>query len=145
MHTTNYFNTFIQVADDCPVRMGEVPPQKTSTKTVANLQFEMVADNPYQLTSDDVLFNTYLIRNEAQEENLKVDREIFFSKGQPCLRSSALAKRYGWGIHHDENGKVALFAVDSIEYKKLKEDDSVKQTKAMSSKKARPNRLSNSK
>ncbi|HWV72688.1 MAG TPA: DUF6157 family protein [Pseudosphingobacterium sp.] len=24
-HTTNYFDTFIQVAEDCPVASGEVP------------------------------------------------------------------------------------------------------------------------
>jgi hypothetical protein len=28
IHTTNYFNTFIEVAEDCPVIVAEVPPQK---------------------------------------------------------------------------------------------------------------------
>jgi len=25
-HSTNYFNTFIQVAEDCPAQRGEAPP-----------------------------------------------------------------------------------------------------------------------
>ncbi len=40
----------------------------------------------------------------------------FFSKGQPCLCSSDLAKRYGWGIHCDARGRVALLGVDTPEY-----------------------------
>ena len=136
MHTTNYINTFIQIADDCPVRMGEVPPQKTSVKTVANLQFEMIAHHPYKYTSDEVIFNAHAVKNEIEKKDLKEAQGKFFSKGQACLRSSPLAKRYGWGFHHDANGKVALFAVDSKEYKKLAADKSVMQTKAMRSKKA---------
>jgi hypothetical protein len=28
MHTTNYLNTFIEVAEDCPVKAAEIPPVK---------------------------------------------------------------------------------------------------------------------
>jgi Family of unknown function (DUF6157) len=35
------------------------------------------------------------------------------SKGHPHLRVSALAKRYGWGIHNNHEGKIALIAVHS--------------------------------
>ncbi len=31
-------------------------------------------------------------------------RTVNLLKGQACLRSSALAKRYGWGFHFDEQG-----------------------------------------
>lgn len=136
MHTTNYINTFIQVAEDCPVTVAEVPPVKGDAKTIANMQFEMIAHHPYQYTSDDVIFNAYAVKNNIPKKDQKAEREKFFSKGQACLRSSPLAKRYGWGFHHNENGKVALFAVDSKEYKKFKADTSLKQTKAMRSKKA---------
>jgi hypothetical protein len=35
------------------------------------------------------------------------------------MRSSDLGKRYGWGVHADENGRIALYAVDSTEYAAL--------------------------
>jgi hypothetical protein len=49
MHTTNYINTFIQIAEDCPVTTAEVPPLKGDEKTIANLHFEMIIDNPYKI------------------------------------------------------------------------------------------------
>ncbi|WP_262888194.1 DUF6157 family protein [Chryseobacterium gallinarum] len=51
-----------------------------------------------------------------------------------CLRSSPLAKRYGFGFHHNSEGKVALFPVESKEYQQFLNDNSVKKTKAMRSK-----------
>jgi hypothetical protein len=57
MKTTNYFNTFIEVADDCPVTAAEVPPQKGAEPTVASIQYEMLTSAPYEHTSDDVIFN----------------------------------------------------------------------------------------
>lgn len=62
---------------------------------------------------------------------MQIEQESFFSKGQPCLRCSPLAKRYGWGIHHNKDGKVAIFSVDSPEYNKLLVDEKISKTKAM--------------
>jgi len=36
MHTTDYRNTFIAVAEDYPVVIAEIPPTKGTEKTVAN-------------------------------------------------------------------------------------------------------------
>ncbi|WP_342481620.1 DUF6157 family protein [Paenibacillus sp. FSL L8-0340] len=33
-----------------------------------------------------------------------------FSKSNPCLRASMLSKRYGWGMHFNDEGKIALYA-----------------------------------
>ena len=136
MHTTNYTNTFIQIAEDSLVTAAEVPPLKGDKKTVANLQFEMIAANPYKYTSDDVIFNTYALKNKIAARDMQTEREKFFSKGQACLRCSPLGKRYGWGTHHNHEGKVALFAIDSPEYHALTKDKNLKQLKAMRSKKA---------
>lgn len=132
MHTTNYFNTFIGVAEDCPVSKAEIPPQKGENKTVATMQFEMIAHNPYRYTSDEVIFHIHATRNNLQKNDL--EKESFFSKGQACLRSSPLPKRYGWGIHSDAQGKVAMYPMESEEYRKLTADKSLKITKAMRSK-----------
>ncbi|MBT1696972.1 hypothetical protein KK083_08815 [Fulvivirgaceae bacterium PWU4] len=134
MHTTNYFNAFIEVAEDCPVKAAEIPPQKEE-KTVAALQFELVVDNPYKFTSDDLIFRVHATRNKINgKAALDAEREKFFSKGQACLRSSPLTKRYGWGVHSDEKGRVAIYPMESAEYKKLSKDKSLAHFKAMRSK-----------
>lgn len=130
MKSTNYYNTFIEVAEDCPAITGEIPVQKDGQKTVPVLQYEMISGNPYHYTQDDVLFEVYAIRNNKDKKD-REEREKFFSKGQPCLRASSLGKRYGWGVHCDEKGKVAVYAVGSEEYDKLKNDEKIKCLKAM--------------
>lgn len=134
MKDQNYYNTFIEVADDCPVKTAEIPLQKGNEKSVPVLQYELIANHPYDNSHEDVLFTVYAIRNHINKDDLTKEREKFFSKGQPCLRSSSLGKRYGWGIHCNERGKVALFARESDEYKKLTKDKSIKHIKAMNSK-----------
>ena len=134
MTSTNYFNTLIEIAEDCTATIGEIPPVKGDKKSVANLQYEMLHDQPYKHTSDDVLFSVFATRKEIPKEDLEEQRGLFFSKGQPCFRASPLSKRYGWGIHSDENGKVALYGVDSEDYQRLVADESVKKKKAMRSK-----------
>jgi Family of unknown function (DUF6157) len=135
MHSTNYINTFIEVAEDCPAQLAEVPPQKGDVKSVANLHFEMVEAHPYQFTSDDVIFKTFAVKNKL-DSNLDNERHQFFSKGQACMRCSPLTKRYGWGVHSNEEGKIAIFPRESEEYQRFLKDESVKRVKAMRSKKA---------
>ena len=134
MTTTNYFNTFIEVADDCPVKIAEIPPQKENQKTAANIQFEMIIDNPYKYTSDDVLFKVFAVKNKIADKELIAEKEKFFSKGQPCFRSSPLTKRYGWGVHSDADGKIAIYPVESNEYKKFSKNKNLKHVKGMRSK-----------
>ena len=132
MHTTNYFNTLIEIAEDCPLAAAEEPPMKGEDKTVARLQFEMILEHPYRYSSDEVIFGIFAARNGLQG-SLQTERELFFSKGQACLRSSPLPKRYGWGVHHNAEGKVAIYPVDSEEYRRLATDTGVKKVKAMRS------------
>lgn len=134
-HTTNYQNTFIEIAEDSPTRFGEVPPTKSDTKTVAYMQFEIISKNPYKFTSDDVLFQIYAIRKDLIKADHKEAREDFFSKGQPCFRSSPLTKRYGWGIHSNDDGKIAIYGAETSEYKKYTTDKNIKTVKAMKSSK----------
>src|SRR5690606_33718349 len=132
-HTTNYHDTFIAVADDCPVVAGEIPPMRGDKKSVANIQFELVSKNPYRFTSDDVIFQVYAERNDLTEGELEQGRKLFFSKGQPCLRASPLTKRYGWGVHSDSNGKIAIYGCQTEEYAQFVNSKDVKIVKAMKS------------
>ncbi|MGU3374962.1 DUF6157 family protein [Chryseobacterium sp. M5A1_1a] len=132
-HTTNYINTLIEVAEDCPISQAQIPPEKKE-KTLATLQYEQISKHPYQYSSDDIIFECYAFKNDISENKKKEARDQFFSKGQACLRSSPLAKRYGFGIHHNHEGKVAIYPIESEEYQKLFNDLSIAKTKAMRSK-----------
>jgi hypothetical protein len=135
MKSTNYFNTLIEVAEDCPNTHSEVPPVKGS-KSVATLQYEMVNGRPYQYTSDDVLFAVYATRNGIPEAEWPAQRELFFAKGQPCFRASPLTKRYGWGVHSNDEGKIALFGMESEAYQDMVANQAIEKTKAMRSSRA---------
>lgn len=134
MHTTNYVNTLIEIAEDSAATTGIVPPVKGDKKTVASLQYEMLAGHPYEYTSDDVLFGVFAKRTGFAEQELPAAREQFFAKGQPCFRASPLTKTYGWGVHSNAAGKIAMFAVDSDAYQALVADEAVAKKKAMRSK-----------
>jgi hypothetical protein len=133
IHTTNYTNTFIEIAEDCPAIQGEVPPIKGNTETIAGIQYDMISKNPYKYTSDDILFRVYAKRNDLTESEQEEARKEFFSKGQPCFRASPLTKRYGWGIHCDQNGKVAMYSYGTDEYNRHLSNKEIKSLKAMRS------------
>lgn len=133
-HTTNYFDTFIEVAEDCPADHATEPPI-AEKPSIAATHYRLIAENPYARTSDDVIFETYALRNDIAADDAAA-REAFFSKGQPCLRSSPLGKRYGWGLHHDAEGRVALVPRESEQYEALAADPEVAHTRAMRSRRA---------
>jgi hypothetical protein len=62
-------------------------------------------------------------------------REEFFARPKPCLRTSPLAKRYGWGFLFDPEGRVKLCSMESDEYRSVLESGEVKVLKAMASRK----------
>jgi hypothetical protein len=117
--TTNYFSTFITIAPDSPATSGTIPPT-TATPTIAALQYALLTRRPYELTSDDVLFEIYAARCGTADDDRDTERE-----------------RYGWGIHHDEDGRVALIAVGTPRYDDLTESADVTTRPAMRSTRAR--------
>lgn len=123
MDGPHYYNTLIAVADDCRATTGVVPVAKGGKKTVAVVQYELIAGSPFRLTQEDVLFETWLARQgppgEPSDEERAELRARFFAKPQACLRGSPLPKSYGWGLLFDERGRVGLCAVDSEEYRRL--------------------------
>lgn len=141
MHSTNYFDTFIAVAEDTAATTATVPPTR-AVPSVAELTLAMIAEHPYELTSDDVVFTVWAERRGVPEAERESARAEFFSKGQPCLRSSDLGKRYGWGIHSDASGRVAVYGLGSTEYEQLTrglapDGSAVTVTRAMRSSRAR--------
>ncbi|MEU6426915.1 DUF6157 family protein [Microbispora sp. NPDC046973] len=146
----NYYSTLIAVADDCPVTAAQVPAARGGKPTVAVLQYELISGAPYGLTQEDVLFETWLRRQDLPAdlpaERRAELRKQFFSRSQACLRSSPLPKKYGWGLLFDRDGRIALCPMESEEYRSLVdgasrgaragEDDGVRVLKALRSRRS---------
>jgi hypothetical protein len=83
----------------------------------------MLKDRSYAYTSADVLFESNVRHEGVSEPELRSRRrelwDEFFARPQPCLRASALPKKFGWGIHCDADGKVALCPMESAQYHRL--------------------------
>ncbi len=132
----NYYNTLIEIAEDSPATKAEVPKPKGGKKTKPVIEYEMIANHPYKYTEEDIAFETHAVLHNIPKAVWPKERQTFLSKGHPHLRVSALAKRYGWGIHNNAEGKVALIAVNSLKYKKLMKDPRTTKIKAFRSESA---------
>lgn len=136
----NYFNTFIAVSEDTKAKVGTVPPERGGKKSVAVLEYALIANRPYELTQGDVQFAVHVARLGIPPDTLEEQRSTlwaqFFSRPMACMRASALPKTYGWGLHFNAEGRVALVPVESPQYKVLSSDPAIRQTRAMRSKRA---------
>jgi len=127
MKSTNYRDTLITASSDSPVSTGTVPEKRA---TVAGIQHQILSAQPYALTSDDLLHAVHVARGGAKW------REEFFATPQACLRASPLVKQFGWGIHNDAEGRIALVGMETGEYCRLLDDPAVVKTAGMRSKRA---------
>jgi hypothetical protein len=132
----NYYDTLIEVAEDCPATKGQVPQARGGKKTKAVVEYELLVRHPYTYTEEDIAFEVYAAVHDIAKVSRPKEREKFLGKGHPHLRVSALAKRYGWGIHNNAEGKVALVAVESPEYERLIKDPRTAKVKAFRSTRA---------
>ncbi len=134
-----YFDTFISVAPDFGGDIAKVPAARGATKTVAQMQYDMLIDEPFKHTQEDVLFRVWFERQDMPDladDEIAALRTEYFSKGRACLRASPLTKTHGWGIVFDAQGRAALCAVESDEYREHLADDRLDQLAAMRSKRA---------
>lgn len=129
--TTNYRDAFIKASADCPVSEGEVPAKAES---VAGLQYALLREHPYGFTSDELLFEVHAKRHGIAEADRDAARAAFFAKPQACLRASPLVKRHGFGLHHDGEGRVAAFGLETTEYTRLSSDSTLSVVSRMRSK-----------
>lgn len=118
----NYYETLILVAADCPVNQGTEPANTRPRPTIAEIEYELLSRRPYHWTQEEFLFEVHLRRggitprSKAQREVLKNE---FYEKSRACLRASPLPKRFGWGLHFDHQGRIALQAMEGNEYRSL--------------------------
>ncbi|HEX8528449.1 MAG TPA: DUF6157 family protein [Cytophagales bacterium] len=135
----SYSNVFIKVSEDCPASQGEIPTAKRDAVPAHVIQYELLTEHPYQFGHEDLVYAVYVRQKGIPEAVLATDadaiRAELFSKGHPCLRASSLTKRYGFGAHYNEAGKIALYPVESPEYQAFMQNDAVRKLPAMRNKK----------
>ncbi|MBT2667386.1 hypothetical protein J7J00_18065 [Bacillus sp. ISL-4] len=130
----SYKNTLITISEDSKATSAKVPVIKNKKPTIAYIEHELINNNPYKFTQEDVQFKTYLIKNQIEEENAAELRERFFSKSKACFRASSLVKNYGWGIHYNNQGKIAIYDAKSEMYNQLLNQVDITKLKGMRSK-----------
>src|SRR5437763_16793461 len=110
----NYFDTLIEVADDCPTKKAQVPLARGGKKTKAVVEYEILVKHPYSHTEEDIAFETYAVLHDIPKDLWPKERKKFLSKGLTHLRVSALLKSYGWGIRNNVGGYIEMMAVESV-------------------------------
>ena len=116
-------NTFVLVASDCPVTTAVVPAATGTAPTAPVIQHELLTAQPYVLDLEALIFETHVrraglspVQDEAQAAAIRAE---LFAKPHACMRASALPKRYGWSVHYDSRGRLALYPVESAEYRRF--------------------------
>lgn len=134
----NPINEFIEIAPDCPARTSIVPHDNADKRSIATIEYALLSRKPYALTLEDLKFETYVRHKQIPLAELEAHRkqlwEEYFAKPYACMRASPLTKKYGWGAHYGNNGKIAIYPVESVEYQKFVSDKSIKKYFAMRNK-----------
>jgi hypothetical protein len=100
---------FILVAEDCPVEKGTVPYSKRGSKTVPMHTFEVLSEHPYLYTEDELQHEVHVVRRGLPR----------FDPAKRDLKRNELPKWWGWGLHFDEDRKIALVGCETEEYERL--------------------------
>ncbi|MEK7949631.1 DUF6157 family protein [Luteolibacter soli] len=129
-------NTFVRIAADCPESAGIEPASRGGKKPVHLIQLELLRSAPHHFTHESLVVESELLREPPTGETRAEILSRIRSKPLPCLRCSPLAKRYGWGFHFDDDGKIGVHSAGSASYAKLAADSRLDQVLAMRNKRA---------
>ena len=134
----NPVNQFIEIAPDSPTDKSIVPQDKGEKKSIASIEYQLLSAKPYAYTLAELKFATHVQHKQISPAELKAHRQQirdeYFAKSYACMRASPLTKKYGWGAHYDEQGKIAIYPVESKEYNRFVQDKHIKKYSAMRSK-----------
>lgn len=116
--SVDYVDTFITIAPDATGQVSE-PRPRGGKPTVASATWELIHDAPYRHTAGDVIFTVWADRQGVPDADRAAARADYYAVGRPCLRASDLGKRYGWGVHADSHGRLAVYPAGTPEYESL--------------------------
>lgn len=133
-------NQFIEIAPDSPTQHSSVPQPRNGRPTIATIEYDLLSSKPYAYTLAELKFATHVQHKQIPAAELKAHgqrlRAEFFAKPYACMRASPLTKKYGWGAHYNEQGKIAIYPAESKEYKRFVNDEDIKKFSAMRSKRS---------
>ena len=117
----NMKESLIRVAVNCPVSTGIDPLGRGNKNDAVHIiQYEILKAHPYMLDKDTFYELVYLLRLPTRSRKIK----------SYSLARNVLPKRYGWGIHINKVGKLALVDCSGKKYKKLEKSRKVKKIRA---------------
>ena len=120
-------DTFVLVAPDSARAAAALPAVKAGKDTIAVIQHELLSAQPYTYTLEHLIFATHLRRHDLTEDTAasQVDAigALLFAKPYACMRASPLPKQFGWGVHYDHAGRLAIYPVESQEYARFAAGD----------------------
>ena len=136
----NPLNQFIEIAPDCELKAAVVPQEKGGKPSIATIEYKLLSGKPYGYTLEELKFATHVQHKHIPPAAVKTQRQQlwneYFAKPCACMRASPLTKQYGWGAHYDEQGKIAIYPVESEEYRRFVANKNIKKYSAMRSKRA---------
>ena len=80
----NYYDTLIEIADDCPAVKGQVPQARGGTKTKAVVEYELLVKHPYTYTEEDIAFEVYAVLHDIPEGQLAERTREVLEQGPPA-------------------------------------------------------------
>jgi Family of unknown function (DUF6157) len=71
--------------------------------------YEVLSQHPYEYTEDELQHEVHGVRRGLQN----------FDPEKRDLKRNDLPKNWGWGIHYNEDRKIALVGCETEEYERL--------------------------
>ncbi len=115
----------IEVAEDYQGKYAQEPPDGPH-KTIPRYEYELLIADPYKYTERELFEQVHVV--QRNRPHLKIDSYN--------IKRSPLVQSFGWGIHRNPEGKLALVALESNRYKELQGSKSVTCTKSYRKNKA---------
>jgi hypothetical protein len=113
-------NTLITIAESSS-KTSEIPVSKRKKGTVKEVLFRALKENPYKHKQYDLFYEVH-INQLKKNTTLKLSTYM--------LQKSELCALLGWGIHGNEEGKLALIPAESEKYKELLNNPNISKKKA---------------
>ena len=113
----------ILIATKCSMKRGTKPVSNREQPTIAMHQYDVLTEMPYQLTYKQLKEEVHRTRRGKEFTDEQLETYM--------MKRSELCKIYGWGVHEDKNGKLALVGCETNEYRRLVRKPGVQRVKAL--------------
>ena len=113
-------NTLITVAESYS-KTSVIPESKSKKETVKEVVYRVLKENPYKFKQYELFYEVHINQREKSTA-LKLEKYK--------LQRSELCALLGWGIHGDQQGKLAIMPVESSEYMELLNNPNINKKKA---------------